>query len=237
MIPVSNYNCTNSPSHPHSNAMIIMLKCNWCACGNTKHCNWCAPNNTTMPLRRQWTLPNICRRCISRSVPLSCNRNSLAPLIKGLKRAAVPQTELALLQAGGAHNYAHDYIAHEEHLHTERWRAYFEETISCILIQSLSILSILILLALEVESCTVREDETQLAHSTEMWAAARESSGFVLKILHICGFVVNNLHICGLCGVIVKWQRGHWESPETVAEGDSDSWYVQKWCHLSFAYS
>ena len=41
-----------------------------------------------------------------------------------------------------------------------------------------------------------------------------------LKILHICGFVVNNLHICGLGGVIVKWQRGHWESPKTVAEGD-----------------
>ena len=56
----------------------------------------------------------------SRRSPLSCNRNSLAPLIKGRKRAAVPQTELALLQAGGAHNYAHDYIAHEEHLHTER---------------------------------------------------------------------------------------------------------------------
>ena len=81
----------------------------------------CAPNNTTMTLTREWTLPNICRGCISRAVPLSCNRNSLAPLIKGRKRAAVPQTELALLQAGGgAHNYAHDYIAHEEHLHTER---------------------------------------------------------------------------------------------------------------------
>ena len=68
-------------------------------------------------LTREWTLANICRGCISRAVPLSCNRNSLAPLIKGRKRAAVPQTELALLQA---HNYAHDYIAHEEHLHTER---------------------------------------------------------------------------------------------------------------------
>ena len=114
MIPVGNYNCTNSttPSPPHSNAMIKMLKYNWCACGNTKHCNWCAPNNTTMPLRRQWTLPNICRRCISRAVPLSCNRNSLAPLIKGRKRAAVPQTELALLQAGGERIIMRTIILH-----------------------------------------------------------------------------------------------------------------------------
>ena len=89
-----------------------------------------------------------------RRSPLSCNRNSLAPLIKGRKRAAVCLRQSSCTFASG-NNYAHDYIAHEEHLHTGRWRAYFEETISCILIQSLSILSILILLALEVESCTV----------------------------------------------------------------------------------
>ena len=172
----------------------------------------CPQHYYNVILTREWTqLPNTCRGCISRAVPLSCNRNSLAPLIKGRKRAAEPQTELALLQAG---IIMRTIILHTKNTCT-RSAAYFEETISCILIQSLSILSILILLALEVESCTVREDETQLAHSTEMWAAARESSGFVLKILHICGFVVNNLHICGLCGVIVKWQKEHWESPET----------------------
>ena len=144
-----------------------MLKCNWSVCGNTKHYNWCAPNNTTMTLTREWTLPNICRGCISRAVPLSCNRNSLVPLIKGRKRAAVPQTELALLQAG---IIMRTIILHTKNTCTRGADVHISRkpSLSCILIQSLNILSILILLALEVESCTVREDETQLAHSTEM---------------------------------------------------------------------